>query len=212
MKYVGVKGYSRYSDSKAYSIDEVKNLAKREKIFVVLNRIKKPEELERVLREVDAEGFILNDIGCIVRFSKFKKIIASVGLTPLNDLDLKLMSEIGAYAATIPPEVNNELKSDEIKIEAFAKALLEMHYKGKCLISAFFSGKSVKRDGVCGKECCRKWEVYYDGRKICETNFAPKIAEFDVDADLVKYEGRQFKGYGVIEYGARDDDSNKIRC
>ncbi len=212
MKYVGVKGYSRYNDSKAYSIEEIKNLVKKEKIFVVLNRIKKPEELESVLREIDAEGFILNDLGCIAKFSKSKKIISSVGLTPLNDLDLELISKAGAYAVTIPPELNNELKSDRIKIEAFRKALLEMHYKGKCLMSAFFSGKSVKRDGVCGKECCRKWEVYYDGRKICETNFAPKMAEFDVDADLIKYEGRQFKGYGLIEYGARNHDSNKVRC
>jgi len=129
-----------------------------------------------------------------------------VGLTPLNNEDLRFLRELGAFAAVIPPELNSEIDSFDnvIKIEVFGLATLEMFYKGKCLLSAYFSNRSVKRQGVCRKECSRRWDVIYNGLKISEITFKPEMRRFDVRGDFIKYEGRQFSGYGVIEDGANN--------
>ena len=208
MKYVGLKGYSRYHGRFSMSLEEIDELSRRERVFVALNRVKEAGEILKVAKKLkNVEGFILNEISAIKMLSKKTKVVASVGLTALNDLDLEFFKELGAFAVVIPPELNDEieaLKSD-IKIEAFGKALVEMFYKGKCLLSAYADGVSVKRDGICTKVCCKNWWLYMNDVAICKTNFSPKLVEYDVRADLIKYEGRQF-GNKVMEvkYGVNN--------
>ena len=196
VKYVGLKGYSRYHDRFSLDFEKIEEIAKKEKIYVALNRVKEANELVGVARRFrNVEGFILNELAAIKMLAKDKKVIASVGLTTLNNLDLSLLEELGAFAAVIPPELNNELesfKANKIKIEAFGKALVEMFYKGKCLLSAYTDGISVKRDGECKKVCCKRWKLYIGDREVCNVDFSPKLIEFDVRADFVKIEGRQF--------------------
>ncbi len=208
MKFVGLKGYSRYGDEKALSLEEINEIAKEEEIFVALNRVKEADEICEVAKKLSVSGFIVNEIAAIKEL-KCRKVVASVGLTPMNRLDVEFLRDLGAFAVVIPPELNEEvegLKVDGVKIEAFKKAFVEMFYKGKCLLSAYFSGVSVKRDGVCKKECCRKWNVEFEGKSL-EVSFAPKFKEFDVSADFLKHEGRQFSKVGVIEYGTHDQRS-----
>ena len=209
MKYVGLKGYSRYHDMYSLSFEEIRELSKREKIFVALNRVKEADELIDAAKKLgDVEGFILNEIAAIKELSKERRIVASVGLTPLNDLDLEFFEDLGAFAVVIPPELNDEIDSfrtRDIKIEAFGRALVEMFYKGKCLLSAYADGTSVKRDGICTKVCCRNWKVYIGCKEICNVDFSPKLMEFDVKADLIKIEGRQFgKRIMEVKYGVND--------
>ncbi len=203
MRFVGLKGFSRYSDNKAFSIDEINEM---EDVAVAINRVKEADELIDVCKRLKHEFVILNEIAAIKEVSSFKKVMASVGITPLNNEDIRFLKELGAYTAVIPPELNSEIDSfnRELKLEVFGFASVEMFYKGKCMLSAYFSGKSVKRDGVCCKECSRNWDVIYDGKKIAKVNFKPEFRKFNVNGDFLKFEGRQFKKFGVIEYGAND--------
>ena len=41
MKYVGLKGYSRYHDMFSMSLEEIDELSRRERVFVALNRVKR---------------------------------------------------------------------------------------------------------------------------------------------------------------------------
>ncbi len=201
MRFVGLKGFSRYSDNKAFTLAEINEM---ENVAVALNRVKEVEEIEDICKEIRHNFVILNEIAAIKRISKFKKVIASVGLTPLNNEDLRFLKELGAYAAVIPPELNSEVDEfeKEIKIEVFGFASIEMFYKGKCLLSAYSSNKSVKRGGICKKECSRRWDVIYSNKKIAEVSFKPELRSFNVKGDFIKYEGRQFNKFGVIESGA----------
>lgn len=200
--YVGLKGFSRYSDSKALSIGEIKELCNCKRVFVALNRVLDPERIKKVVEELDCcEGFIINDLGTIWKIRKNKKlkskIASSVGLNPLNNLDIKFFEETGVDIVVIPPEINDELDSlhTSIEIEAFEFALIEMFYKGKCLLSSYFDGVSVKRSGKCTKKCCKRWDVIVNGKTINSKSFRPKAVRFDVKkADLLKIEGRQFIG------------------
>jgi len=200
VKFVGLKGFCRYSDSKAFDLNEIN---KMDNVAVALNRVKEADEIEEVCKKIKHETVILNEIAAIRNVSKFKKVVASVGLTPLNNEDIKFLKELGAFAAVIPPELNSEIDSFDksLKLEVFGLATVEMFYKGKCILSAYFSNKSVKRQGVCRKECSRKWDVLYNGSKIAEITFKPEMRSFNVNGDFVKYEGRQFNKYGVIEDG-----------
>jgi len=207
VKFVGLKGYSRYSDKKAYTLDEINQM---DEVAVVLNRVKESDDLERVCKALKHDHVVLNEIASIARVSREKKVTASVGLNPLNNHDLEFYQELGAYAVVLPPELNDEVESFErkgIKIEVFRKAFVEMFYKGKCLLSSYFSGKSVKKDGECKMECGKKWEVFYNQKRIGSVTFKPKLMEYDVSADLLKYETRQIRGEGVIEHGANNKHS-----
>ncbi|ADC64208.1 peptidase U32 [Ferroglobus placidus DSM 10642] len=208
MKYVGLKGFSKYGDEKALTVEEINRLAENEEVFVALNRVKEADEIEKAAKNLKASGVIVNEIAAIKRIED-KKVIASVGLNPLNSLDLELLKELGAYAVVIPPEINEnveELKGCGVKIEAFKRAYVEMFYKGKCLLSAYFSGVSAKRDGVCKKECCRRWKVVFKEKEF-EVSFPPKLVEYDVNADILKFEGRQFSKIGVMSCGINDERS-----
>lgn len=202
MKFVGLRGYSRYSDKKSLSLDEINNL---EDVAVTLNRVRDGDEIVEVCRKIKHEHVILNELYAIASVSKSKKVTVSVGMNATNNLDLEFYRELGAHAVVIPPELNYEVESFQkkgLKIEVFGRAFVEMFYKGRCQLSAYASGKSVKKSGVCNMECAKKWDVVYSGKKICETDFKPELTVYDVQADYVKHETRQIKGEGVIENGA----------
>lgn len=216
--YVGLKGFSRYSDDDALSFDEIRELCKSKKVFVALNRIVEFDKIKKIVEELnrDCEGFIINDLGVIWKIKRDKKlnhatVTSSVGLNPLNFLDIQFLEEIGADIVVIPPEINDEInsikyKTREIKIEAFEFALMEMFYKGKCLLSAYFDGVSTKRSGICTKRCYEKWGVIVNGKTIKSRSFNPKAVKFSVEkADLLKIEGRQFRRYG---YGVGNKHPN----
>ncbi|RLI78291.1 peptidase U32 [Archaeoglobales archaeon] len=210
--YVGLKGFSRYSDDNALSFDEIKELCKSKRVFVALNRVVEFDTIKKIVEKLKCEGFIINDLGIIWKIKGEKSnysITASVGLNPLNYLDIQFLEEIGADIAVIPPEINDEIdemkdKTKRIKIEAFEFALVEMFYKGKCLLSAYFDGVSVKKSGICTKRCCERWDVVVDGKTIKSKSFNPRAVKFDVKkADLLKVEGRQFrfKLKGGVKHG-----------
>ena len=181
-------------------------MAKNERIFVALNRVKEADEILEVARKLDVEGVILNEIGAINKLEG-KKVVASVGLNALNILDIELLRDAGASVIVIPPEINDDvcdLKIDGVETEAFRKAYIEMFYKGKCLLSAYFAGISSKRDGICRRECCRRWEVEYM-KKTQKISFPPKPVEYEVDADILKFEGRQFSKVGVMVLGDHNE-------
>lgn len=208
LKYVGLKGFSKHGDEKALTLEEINEMAKKEEIFVALNRIKEADEIEKAAKNLKVSGVIVNEVASIRRI-RDKKVVASVGLNALNFFDLEFFKELGAYAVVIPPEINEdieELKGCGVKIEAFKRAYVEMFYKGKCLLSAFFSGVSAKRGGVCRKECCRKWKVVCSSGEF-ETSFSPKLLDYDVESDILKFEGRQFSKIGVMVVGADNECS-----
>jgi len=207
VKLVGLKGYSRYSDRKAFSLEEIN---KMKEVAVALNRIKEGDEIVEVCKKIKHEHIVLNELYAIANASKFKKVTVSVGMNALNNEDLKFFEKLGVYAVVLPPELNDELKdfkNENVKIEAFARAFVEMFYKGKCYISSYFSGKSVKKSGECKMECARKWDVFYAGKKILEVTFRPELRYYDINADLVKHEKRQIDGVGVIENGTNNRNS-----
>ena len=207
MRFVGLKGYSRYSDRKALTLDEVNSL---ENVAVALNRVREGKELVEICRKIKHEHVILNELYAIAEASKFKKVTVSAGMNTINNLDLNFYEELGVHAAVIPPELNDEIKDFEsrcLKIEAFGRVFVEMFYKGKCQLSAYASGKSVKKEGVCNMECEKKWDVFYSGKKIAEVNFKPELRVYDVKADYIKHEIRQIRGEGVIEDGAHNKHS-----
>lgn len=218
--YVGLKGFSRYSDENAMTLEQINELSDEKEVYVALNRIKRPEEIIEVIRRLKCKGVILNDVGTIWKAGECgKEIVSSVGLNPLNILDIEFLKDIGVDIVVIPPELNEDFSEIEgsgfqesklqealnlqeklkaVKIEIFTFALLEMFYKGKCLLSAYFDGISSKKEGVCTKKCCRKWNVFYDG-KLKKVSFNPVARKFEGDLKIkpqyLKVEGRQFRKF-----------------
>ncbi|RLI76630.1 peptidase U32 [Archaeoglobales archaeon] len=205
--YVGLKGFSRYSDDNALNLDEIKELCENKRVFLALNRVVEFEKIKEIVEKLDCNGFIINDLGTIWRIKrdnklKHKVITSSVGLNPLNTQDIQFFEEIGVDFVVIPPEINCEIdkiknKTKKIKIEAFEFVLMEMFYKGRCLLSAYFDGVSTKKSGICTKRCCEKWDVIVNNKTIKSKLFNPKAVKFveNTKADLLKIEGRQFRRY-----------------
>jgi len=206
--YVGLKGFSRYSDRYALTAEEINELAKQKRVYVAFNRIKSPKEIEEAVNKLKGiEGLILNDPGTIWKLKDKHdlSITSSVGICPTNRLDLEFLAEIGCDICIIPPELNEDFakaKTDKTgkkayKLELFRFALMEMFYKGRCMLTGYFDGIITKKDGLCTKKCCRKWEVFMGDEKVFETSFPPQKSWLRIDgADIVKYEGRQIKSGG----------------
>jgi putative protease len=201
--YVGLKGFSRYSDENAMTLDEIKELCNSKRVYVALNRVVEFEKVREIIEKLNCEGFIINDLGTIWKLKKCKdnpdkRITSSVGLNPVNSLDLEFFKEVGVDIVVVPPELYDELprlRGRGVQIESFGFALVEMFYKGKCLLSAYFDGISTKRKGTCTKKCLIKWDVILGDDFKGHISFPPKGTKFDVKADFVKIEGRQFKKF-----------------
>ena len=123
-----------------------------------------PEYAAR-LEKTGADGVIVSDLGV---FSVFRKYAPSLDLhvstqaNVTNDAAAAMWAEMGAKRIILARETPltdirriRDALPDDVELEAFVHGAMCIAYSGRCLLSAYFTGRSGNK-GEC-TQCCR-WE------------------------------------------------------
>ncbi len=176
--YCGLKRHSARMAAKNFSAEELAVLTglareKRVRVYVTLNTLIKPGELESagallsaVVRHVRPDGIIVQDLG-MVEAARQQGFDGEIHLSTLANVSfasaLQKAAAVGAHRAVLP----RELSIDEIRtvagacpagfgLEVFVHGALCYGVSGRCYWSSYLGGKSGLR-GRCVQPCRRRY-------------------------------------------------------
>lgn len=174
--YIGGESFSLRAKAKNFTFDEMKeciNLAHEHNIKVYVtaniyahnNDIEDAKEYFKLLNELKPDGVLISDIGLInIAKSIFTDvdIHLSTQANTTNYESVKFYRDLGIKRVVLArelslkeiKEIKDEVK-DTVEIEAFVHGAMCISYSGRCLLSAFMTGRSANK-GVCTQPC--RWK------------------------------------------------------
>ena len=199
--YCGLKSLSARMEAKNFSLEELAQLvqlahARGVKVYVALNALLKPDELDQAGRLIDSlqchvkpDALIVQDLG-VIALARQAGYDGEIHLSTLANVTSP--GALALIARQLPVDrvvVPRELSIDEIKtmahacpqslgLEVFIHGALCYGVSGRCYWSSFLGGKSGLR-GRCVQPCRRR---YRQGEQLAR---AFSCQDFSVDV-LVK--------------------------
>lgn len=138
------------------------------KLYVTVNSFAKNEEISRCgeyarfLRSANVDAVIISDLGVMAQFASAAPeldIHVSTQANCMNYATARVYQSLGAKRIVLAREMNideiAELRQKldpSVELEAFVHGAMCMAYSGRCLMSAFMTGRSGNR-GECAQSC-----------------------------------------------------------
>ncbi|MDR3091641.1 MAG: U32 family peptidase [Clostridiales bacterium] len=191
------------------------------RVYVAVNIFAGNADLERLpeyfeyLEEIGADAVIIADLGVFSvarRALKRVKIHISTQAGVTNYESARVWREMGAERVVLAREVSLAemagiaAKLPGFPLECFAHGAMCVSYSGRCLISAFMSGRSANR-GDCAQPCRFGYDLterqsgavfgleedergsyIMNSKDLCAVSFLPELIE--AGASALKLEGR----------------------
>ncbi len=140
----------------------------KKKFYVTLNIFPNDSDLSETdgyvdyLNSIHADGVIVSDLGLIKRIAKLYPQIpihVSTQANVMNTETAKVYADLGAKRIVLARELSlSQIRKirdgldDSVKLEAFVHGAMCISYSGRCLISAYLTGRSANR-GECNQAC-----------------------------------------------------------
>lgn len=179
--YCGLKLFSARMEADNFSLQELATLSelarsKGVEVYVALNSLLKPDELDKAARLVDRlnryvhpQALIIQDLAfvALARQARYK---GELHLSTLANFSLPqalpwIRRTMGISRIVLPRELNiDEIKSmaavcpPELSLEVFIHGALCYGISGRCYWSSFLGGKSSLR-GRCVQPCRRRYQL-----------------------------------------------------
>ena len=168
----------------AFSIPQIAQAAdschaRGARLYVAANAFTFPEELERMgeyareLSAVGADAMIVSDTGAIrvvKRACPGMEVHVSTQANCTNHETARAYYEMGARRVVLARELSikqirllRQNTPPELEIEAFVHGAMCMAYSGRCMISAYLTGRSANRGG-CAQSCRWKFALTEEKR------------------------------------------------
>lgn len=232
--YLGGKQFSLRAQSDNFTYDELKAAALKahfsgKKIYIALNIYPYDSDFEKIhdfveyLTSIFVDGVIVSDIGLISYLrNKFPKlnIHVSTQANITNSQSARMYSDLGVKRIVLARELSlsqiryiRDSLPDTVKLEAFVHGAMCMAYSGRCMLSAFMTGRSANR-GECTQSCRWEYDIsecsrdehfavsedskgtyVFSSRDLNCISFLDKLRDAGVDA--FKIEGRTKSVYYV---------------
>lgn len=174
--YIGLKRFSlrikadNFYDDEYKRVIELKKKYPKKRIFCALNIIFHNHDIEMFKQNLDyfkaypIDAFIVQDIGMVPLLQKEfpnAHLHLSTQASCMNKEAVKMYSKIGFQRVVLGREATldeiREIKdaNPEMEIECFAHGAMCIAYSGRCLMSAYLTGRSAQ-SGFCSQPC--RWE------------------------------------------------------
>lgn len=199
--YIGLKKFSLrikadnfYEDEYKSIIDLKKNFPNK-KLFCALNISFHNSDIKQFLNDIEyfkkypIDSFIIQDIGMVNILKKHfpnVKLHLSTQANCVNKEAVKIYNDLGFSRVVLGRETSlHEIKEikdyvPEMELEAFGHGAMCVAYSGRCLLSAYMTGRSANK-GFCSHSC--RW------------NFKPQVNVNDlVESGLIVLEEEERKG------------------
>ena len=199
--YIGLKRFSlrvkadNFYDDEYKKVIELKNKYPGKRLHCALNISFHDKEIDQLKTNIDyfrqypIDAFIVQDIGIVPLLQKEfpnTELHLSTQASCVNSEAVKMYKNMGFKRIVLGREISlDEIKrikdaNPDMELEAFCHGAMCIAYAGRCLMSAFLTGRSAQ-SGFCSHSC--RWE-YDVGTKITKED-AKMLAE---SGDLILQE------------------------
>ena len=233
--YIGGSFLQLRAASVGFSLDHISRAAQLlhrdgKKLYVTVNSYPNNSEIPELpayakeLFSAGADGAIVSDLGAIYEMKNAEprlQIHVSTQANCQNYKTAEVYYRMGASRVVLGRELSldeiRELRAlcpKELELEAFIHGAMCMSYSGRCLLSAYFNGRSANR-GACTQPCRWKYVLMEESRPgvylpieeeagattilssadLCTISFIHEI--IDAGVDSLKIEGRMKTPYYV---------------
>ena len=216
------------ANSAAFSLEKLKTgadlvHARGKKLYVTVNSFANNDEIPKLgeyakqLKEIGVDAVIVSDIGAISEIKEHCPEIDVHVSTQANTMNYKsceVYYNMGASRVVLARELDIDRIAEirakapaKLELEAFVHGAMCMSYSGRCLLSAYLTGRSGNR-GQCAQSC--RWNYYLmeetrpgeffkveesehgsailSSKELCAIEFLDKLAEAGISS--FKVEGR----------------------
>ena len=198
------------------------------KIYVTCNTLPRNNEIEALPHfltycgEIGVDAFIIADIGVLNMAAKYapkvhRHISTQAGI--VNYETARAFHQLGAsrvvLARELPLDEIAQIRAkipNDLEIECFVHGAMCVSFSGRCLISAYLTGRDANR-GDCAQPCRWKYHLYeenregqffpveqedggtylYNSRDMCMIEHIPELVKAGVSS--LKIEGRAKSAY-----------------
>lgn len=188
--YIGLKNFSlRVKADNFYAdeykkVEELKSLFPGKKLHCALNIIFHNRDIDNFISNIDyfklypIDAFIVQDLGIVPILQKHFPETAlhlSTQASCINRQSVKMYKSLGFSRIVLGREISldeiREIKDSvpDIELEAFAHGAMCIAYAGRCLMSAYLTGRSAQA-GACSHTC--RWDFDVLASKDAAKNFA----------------------------------------
>ncbi len=187
--YIGLKKFSlrikadNFYEDEYKRIIDIKKQNPGKKLYCALNISFHNSDIEQFLSDIDyfksypIDSFIIQDIGIV---NILKKHFPNVNLhlsTQANCVNyeaVKMYRDLGFSRIVLGRETSlkelSEIKAavPEMELEAFAHGAMCVAYSGRCLMSAYLTGRSANL-GFCSHTCRWDFKTYLDPKQLAQS-------------------------------------------
>ena len=176
--YVGGPQMQLRADSVGFSMDDLAEAVREahalnRRLYVTVNAFASNSEIDalsdyvRALKALGVDAVIVSDLGAIAairRAAPDLDVHVSTQANCLNYAAAQVYADLGATRVVLGREMSlteiAELRTKtpaSLELEAFVHGAMCMAYSGRCMISAYLSGRSANR-GACAQSC--RWTYH----------------------------------------------------
>lgn len=179
--YMGLKDFSLRANAGNFSLSEaekVRDLKEKsgKKLYCTMNILFNEDEIEKLDQMKDYiasypfDAFIISDIGLVPFLKKnfpHAQLHLSTQASCLNSESVKMYKSMGFSRVILGREASIDQikrikdKVPEMELEAFVHGAMCMSYSGRCMLSAFLSGRSANQ-GDCAHTCRWNYKLYLE--------------------------------------------------
>ena len=167
-----------------FSMDDLQNAAAAvhalgKRLYVTVNAFARNDDIDAVgeyarsLKRAGADAVIVSDLGLIrtiIREAPDLDVHVSTQANCINYAAANVYYDMGAKRVVLGREMTLdqiiELRKrvpDDLELEAFVHGAMCMAYSGRCMISAYLTGRSANR-GACTQSCRWKYHLMEETR------------------------------------------------
>lgn len=182
--YLGGKGYGMRASAKNFDFDELKKAVdlahgKGVKVYLTCNTLpsnKEIEEFPEFIKNADAAGIdavIVCDLGVmglVKKHAPSMEIHMSTQVGIVNYAAANELYNMGAKRVVLSRETGiedikriREKIPDDMEIEAFVHGAMCVSFSGRCLLSAYMTGRNAN-NGECAQPCRWKYSLVEEKR------------------------------------------------
>ncbi len=193
--YIGLKKFSlrvkadNFYEDEYNKVIELKKRYPGKKLHCALNIAFHNREIDAFMQNIDyfkqypIDAFIVQDLGMVPILQKHFPDVhlhVSTQASCMNREAVKMYQKLGFDRVVLGREVSlNEVREikdavPEMEIECFAHGAMCIAYSGRCLMSAYLTGRSAQ-SGFCSHTC--RWEYDVGLTEKIDADTAKKIAQ-----------------------------------
>lgn len=188
--YIGLKKFSlrvkadNFYEDEYKRVIELKNRFPNKRLFCALNIAFHNQDIKLFMQNLDyfkqypIDAFIVQDLGMVDILQKSfpnAHLHLSTQASCMNKEAVKMYNRLGFKRVVLGREVSlNEIREikdscPEVELECFAHGAMCIAYSGRCLMSAYLTGRSAQ-SGFCSHTCRWDYDVLVDGNRLEKTS------------------------------------------